>query len=66
MHSISTAMLPGSEPIPTALRAASPLSKDFDHQFAEAVDDLRVPLKVGRRVDHPQDFQDPADPIEAP
>ena len=47
-----------------AERVAAPLAEDLDHQLAEAVDDLWMPLKVRRGVDHPQHFQNPIDAIE--
>ena len=56
MHSISTAMLPGSDPTPDGAAGADAgvLAEDVRHQFGKAVDDLRLILIVGRAVDHAQ------------
>src|SRR5580698_321318 len=47
-----------------APRGTAGLAKDVDHQFAKAVDDLRMPLEIGDRVDHAEDFEHASDAIE--
>ena len=42
-----------------------PFTENVDHQFAESVDDLRVPLKVGDTVHHAEHFQHAPDAVEA-
>ena len=40
-------------------------AEDLDHQIAEAVDDLRVLLEIGRGVDHAEGLDDADDLVEA-
>ena len=55
IHSTSTGMLPGSEPMPTALRAdARILTEHFCHQFGKAVDNPWMVAKLRSRIDHAQ------------
>src|ERR1700678_1775765 len=47
-----------------APRGPAGLSKDVDHQFAKAVDDLWMPLEIGDRVDHAEDLEHASDSVE--
>ena len=50
--------------MPTLLCGPAGLAKHVDHQFAKAVDDLRMPLEIGDRVDHAKDLQHTSDAVE--
>ena len=60
-------MLPGSETAPTALRAPMPLSRaeHLGHQFAEAVDNGRLGVKIGGAVDQSERFHQTANAVQA-
>ena len=65
MASISTVMLLGSEPMPTAERAWRPASPNtVDEQIGAAVDHLGWSLKSGVGVDHAEQLHHPRDPAE--